>query len=159
MARREHFNSNQFFFLHGSPNPDLRELDPKSETMIDRVSAEPNFEDRWPEHMLNEDKTAVLPEYAHTGELYGYSVAKPGSYKMYPREDLEPMIEDAMGYGGNIHIGIAPTQGAEFDFDTDPVIITGSKIPVLRTVKGDWLNPKGGVKNVIKALKELGLEE
>lgn len=156
------FNNNSFYFIHGSPDPDLKELDPKSETMADRIFADPPFEERWPEHMLNETGTAVKPEYAHTGQLYGYNATDVGSTKMHNVEDLSGAIADSIGYGGNIHIGLANARTTEFDSAPKKGVDTlkiSSKVPVLRTVKTDVNNPQKGVKDTLKALRELGVRE
>lgn len=154
------FNENAFYFIHGSPDPNLKELDPKSETMPDRVYSDPQFEDRWPD-MLNESKTAVRPEYAHMGQLYGYNATGVGSTKMHNVNDLSNAIADSLSYGGNIHIGLAnarTTEWASSPEDVDTLQIT-SKVPVLRTIRTSEHNPEKGVKDTLKALRELGVKE
>jgi hypothetical protein len=155
------FNNNSFYFIHGSPDPNLKELDPKSETMADRIYADPPFEERWPEHMLNESGTAVKPEYANTGQLYGYNATDVGSTKMHNVDDLSSAIEDSIGYGGNIHIGLANARTTEFDYAPSEVdtLKISSKVPVLRTIRADENNPQKGVKDTLKALRELGVRE
>lgn len=155
------FNDNAFYFIHGSPDPDLKELDPKSEAMPDRIYADPQFEDRWPEHMLNENKTAVKPEYVHDAVLYGYNATDVGSTKMHNVEDLSDAIKDSIGYGGNIHIGLANSRTTEFDYAPSEVDVLkiSSKVPVLRTIRTNQDNPEKGVKDTLKALRELGVRE
>lgn len=156
------FYNRTFFFMHGSPEQNLKELDPKSETMAERVASDPPFEERWPEHMLNESRTALKREHLNSGQLYGYNVSRPNSQRMLPKEDLEGAIKDSMGYGENIYIGLANTRNTEWQDDPNKYsaeVLTGSKIPVMRKVKTSMDNPEKGVKDTIKALKELGLRE
>ena len=155
------FNDNSFYFVHGSPDPNLKELDPKSETMADRIYADPQFEDRWPEDMLNEDRTAVKPEHAHRGQLYGYNVTDVGSDKLHNIDDVSEAIGDSIGYGGNIHIGLANARTTEWDYRPSEVdaLKISSKVPVLRTIKADENNPQKGIKDTLKALRELGVRE
>lgn len=137
------------YFVHGSPTKGIKKLDPKYETMPDKIVSEPFFEERWPE--------GVDPSQAN---LYGWPITKASGQKgssnvLIPKNDLQHSVKDSAGYawgGGSLYIAKAPRKHVGYDGDNS--ITAPSK--VIAEIRTPGKTADQIVKETEKALKKLG---
>jgi hypothetical protein len=139
------------YFVHGSPTQNIKKLDPKYETMPDKLVSDPPFEDRWPE--------GVDP--SHAG-IYGWPITKASGEKgssniLNPRADMVNQIKDSYDYAqgsGSLYIAKAPR--SKVGWDSDEIISAPSRVIKEISVRGKTADQV--VREAEKALKRLGFK-
>lgn len=139
---------NTSYFVHGSPTPNIRKLDPKYETMPNMLVSDPRFSDRWPGG-VDVSKANVY------GQPITKVVGQKGSANvLQPRNVVQESIKDAYRYGrfGSLYIAKAPRQ--KVGFDADDAITSTAK--VVKEIKVSGKTRDQVVREAEKALRKLG---
>lgn len=140
------------YFVHGSPTTGIKKLDPKYETMPDKLVSDPPFEERWPGGVANPSQAGI----------YGYPITKAtrqkgGSNILMSRSDLVDAIKDSYKYaqgGGSLYIAKAPR--SKVGYDSDEIISSVSK--VVKEIRTSGKTADQVAKEAQAALKKLGFK-
>jgi len=139
------------YFVHGSPTTGIKKLDPKYETMPDKLVSDPPFAERWPGGVANPSQAGI----------YGWPINKTTGQKgssniLMSRSDVVNAIKDSYRYsqGGSLYIAKAPR--SKVGYDSDEIISSVSK--VVKEIRTSGKTADQVAKEAQAALKKLGFK-